>query len=193
MTTRKHVCVFCSSSNAVDSAFFAAATELGRAIARRGHVLVYGAGALGLMGALARSVHAHGGTVIGYIPAFMQEWPGVTYADADELVVTRDMRERKALMEARADGFVVLPGGFGTLEELFEMLALKQLERHAKPLVIVNTRGFYDHLLSLLDHIVAERFARPDHRALCHVVADPEPALDYIERYTPPPVSNKWE
>lgn len=192
MTTRRHVCVFCSSSTAVAPAFFTAATALGRSIAQRGHALVYGAGAVGLMGAVARAVHAHGGYVVGYIPEFMHVRPGVAYAQADELVVTRDMRERQALMEARADAFVVLPGGFGTLGEMFEILTFKQLERHAKPLVIVNTCGFYDDLLHLLEHMVAERFARPDHRHLYHVVADPGEALDYIETYEPTAVSSKW-
>jgi uncharacterized protein (TIGR00730 family) len=189
---RKRICVFCSSSNAVDPAFLAAAADMGRSIAQRGYALVYGGGALGLMGAMARAVHAHGGIVIGYIPEFMHAWPGVAYTQADELVLTRDMRERQALMEERADAFVVLPGGFGTLEELFEMLTFKQLERHTKPIVIVNTCGFYDHLLRLLEHIVAARFARPDHLGLCHAVDDPDAALDYIEQYKPAPVSSKW-
>ena len=192
MTMRKHVCVFCSSSNAVDPVFLEAAADMGRQIASRGHELIYGAGSAGLMGALARAVHAHGGRVSGFIPEFMHARPGVAYVEADELVVTRDMRERQALMEARADAFVVLPGGFGTLEELFEMLAFKQLEQHTKPIVIVNTRGFYDHLLRMFEHIAAEHFAKPDHLCLYHVADDARAALDYIERYEPAAVQSKW-
>ncbi len=192
MTMRKHVCVFCSSSKVIDPVFFAAAAELGRLIAQRGHVLVYGAGSVGLMGTLARAAHAHGGHVVGVIPEFMHVRPGVAYLQADELVVTRDMRERQALMEARADAFVVLPGGFGTLEELLEMLTFKQLEQHTKPIVIMNTQGFYDHLLRMFEHIAAEHFAKPDHLTLYGVTDDAHAALDYIEHYEPTPVLSKW-
>jgi uncharacterized protein (TIGR00730 family) len=188
---RRAVCVFCSSSNAVDAEFFQAAAEMGRLIAQEGHTLVYGGGDVGLMGTLARAVHEHGGHVIGVIPQFMVA-RGVAYTQADELVVTRDMRERKALMEARSDAFIALPGGFGTLEELLEQLALTQLEQHSKPIVVVNTRGFYDHLVRFVEHICSEHFAKPGHLALCHVASDAREALDYIDRYRPVAVQSKW-
>ncbi len=188
---RRAICVFCSSSNTVDVEFFQAAAEMGRLIGQEGHTLIYGAGALGLMGTLARSVHEHGGHVVGVIPQFMVA-RGVAYTQSDELVVTRDMRERKALMEARSDAFIALPGGFGTLEELLEQLAFRQLEQHNKPIVVVNTRGFYDHLARLLEHICRERFAKPGHLDLCHVASDAHAALDYIDRYRPVAVQSKW-
>ena len=188
---RQSICVYCSSSDAVSPVFFDAATQLGAAIGRRNLTLVYGAGAVGLMGALARAVHQHGGRVTGVIPEFMHA-KGVAYQDADELVVTGDMRERKAVMEERADAFVGLPGGFGTLEEILEVLTFKQLEIHAKPIVLLNTRGFYDQLLGLFEHIYRERFAKPDHRRLMYVTDDVDSAMAYVEDYRPTAVESKW-
>lgn len=188
---RESVCVFCSSSDAVDSVFFEAAAELGASMARRDMTLIYGGGAIGLMGALARAVHDHGGRVVGVLPEFMHA-RGLAYQDADELVVTGGMRERKAVMEARADAFVCLPGGFGTLEEILEVLTFKQLELHTKPIVLLNTQGFYDHLLQMFDRLYGERFARPSHRRLLHVAEDAEGALEHIESYRPDTVESKW-
>ena len=190
-TLHKTIGVFCSSSNAVDTAYFEAAVDLGRLLAQHDYALVYGAGSVGLMGALARSVHAHGGRVIGFIPEFMHA-RGVAYTQCDELVVTRDMRERQALMEARSDAFVALPGGFGTLEELLEMLTFKQLEQHSKPIVMVNTRGFFDHLVRQFEHLRDEHFAKPDHLGLYHVAPDARRALEYIKSYQPVAVPSKW-
>lgn len=188
---QKTMCVFCSSSDAVAPIFFEAATELGKLMAQRNYALVYGGGRLGLMGALARSVHQNGGKVIGVIPESLRV-EGITYEGADELIVTGDLRQRKATMEARADAFVGLPGGFGTLEETLEILTLKQLKLHTKPIVLVNTQGFYEPLLQLFEHIYQERFAKPDYRQLYHMVPDADSVFPYLETYRPVQLDRKW-
>jgi uncharacterized protein (TIGR00730 family) len=188
----KHLCVYCSSSDRVDRRYFPVAERLGALLAARGYPLVYGGGSVGLMGALARSVHAHGGHVVGVIPEALKAREGVAYDVADELVVTETMQQRKALMFTRADAFVVLPGGFGTLEELLEVLTLKQLHYHDKALVLVNTGGFYDPLLALFEHFFRERFAHEQHRTLYHVAPDPDDALAYVDAYVPVPAVDKW-
>jgi len=186
------LCVFCSSSDAVAPIFFETAEEVGARLARQGYTLVYGGGRIGLMGALARAVHQNGGRVIGVIPEFLRS-KGLAYEASDELVITRDLRERKAVMEARADGFVTLPGGFGTLEEALEIITLKQLGLHTKPVVMVNTQGFYTPLLQLLERIYQERFAKPEYRQLYHFAPDIGEAFSYLASYQPAPLAvNKW-
>jgi hypothetical protein len=186
-----HVCVFSSSSNAVAPAFFEVASELGRLIARRGHMLIYGGGNVGLMGTLAKSVHINGGRVVGVIPESMRD-RGIVYEAVDELVVTKDLHERKAIMEARADVFVGLPGGFGTLEEMLEILTLKQLKFHNKPVIFINTNGFYNPLIDLFEHMYQESFAKSDYRQLYFVAPDAIDAFSYIETYRPVPLPDKW-
>jgi uncharacterized protein (TIGR00730 family) len=153
-----NICVYCSSSNDIAPSYFDAARALGTALAQHGWPLVYGGGSVGLMGALAEAVHAAGGKVIGIIPQALLDRE-VGYLEADELIVTTTMRERKRLMDERADAFVTLPGGFGTLEELLEIITLKQLHYHEKPIIIVNVNGFYDALLAQFAHIFEAGFA----------------------------------
>jgi len=178
------ICVYCSSSDAIADAYPPVADRLGRAIARRHHTLVYGGGAVGLMGVLAQAAHEEGGEVTGVIPAKLQDREGIAY-DADELIVTDTMRERKGLMYDRADAFVVLPGGYGTLEEFMEVLTLKQLGYHDRPIVVLNVDGFYDTLLSFFEELREGRFARRRITELVHVTASPEAALDRIEQTEP--------
>jgi cytokinin riboside 5'-monophosphate phosphoribohydrolase len=185
------VCVFCSSSDAVDRSYLAAAAEMGRLIGGGGHVLVYGGGDVGLMGATARAVHGAGGRVIGVIPTFMNK-PGVPYLDCDELTFTKDMRERKALMMEMSDAFIALPGGFGTLEEISEVITQKQFGFIKAPLVVVNTAGFFDHLAAFFEKFYSHSFAKPVFRATCPFVATPAEAMTYITDYTPPAVTSKW-
>jgi uncharacterized protein (TIGR00730 family) len=189
---RRTICVFCSSSDAVDSIFFETAMELGALISQQNYDLVYGGAQIGLMGALARAAHQNGGKVVGVIPESLRRVQGIAYEAADELLVTRDLRERKAVMEARSDAFVGLPGGFGTLEELLEILTLKQLGLHTKPIVLVNTNGFYDYLIQLFERIYQERFAKPDYRQLYHVAPDVANVFSYLEAYRPLQLQNKW-
>lgn len=185
------VCVYAASSNAVAPEFFAAATGLGRLIGGRRLTLVYGGGKVGLMGAVARAVHAHGGRVVAVIPHYLKT-KELLYETADEIVVTDGLRDRKAIMEERADGFVALPGGFGTLEETLEVITLKQLRRHAKPVVLLNTAEFFRPLLALFEQLFAQRFARPDSARLYHVAPDPAAALAYLETYQAEATPGKW-
>ena len=180
-----NVCVYCSSSDRIDQRYFAAASALGEGMARRGWGLVYGGGSVGLMGAVARSVQAAGGTVIGIIPQALLDRE-VGYLEADELIVTTTMRERKRLMDERADVFLTLPGGFGTLEELLEIMTLRQLTYHDKPVVIVNLYGYFTPLLGMFERIFAERFTDERHRRLFSVVETVETALELVGNYTPP-------
>lgn len=188
---QRSICVYSSSSDAIEPAFFQAAENLGELMAREDCTLIYGGGNIGLMGALARSVQKHGGKVIGVIPEFMIEF-GVAYEAADELILTSDMRERKAIMEARAESFIGLPGGFGTLEEMLEIITLKQLGRHHKPIVFLNVNGYYDPLVAMFDHICEHRFAKSNNKELYHVSPEPRGALDYITSYEAPAMTVKW-
>jgi cytokinin riboside 5'-monophosphate phosphoribohydrolase len=185
------ICVYSSSSDVVDNGFFDLAAQLGAAIALRGDVMVFGGTSVGLMGAAARAVHQHGGTVVGVIPSFIES-KGLGYESADELIVTHDMRERKAAMEDRADAFIALPGGFGTLEEMFEIITLKQLQQHAKPIVFLNHAGFYDPLITLFEHMFEHRVAKPASRALYHFAAGVPEAFAYLDAYEPPQLDSKW-
>ena len=186
-----NICVFCSSSDVVEPAYFAAATQLGNTMAGRGDVLIYGGTNIGLMGALARSMREHNGRVVGVIPTFIAS-RGLAYAPADEMILTRDLRERKARMEERADAFVALPGGFGTLEEMLEIITLKQLQRHTKPVIFLNTDGFYDPLLALFAHMREHRFTKPDSPALYHFAAEVAGIFRYLDEYQPPRIDAKW-
>jgi uncharacterized protein (TIGR00730 family) len=165
----KRLCVYCGSSGAVETRYREAASELGARLAAAGIELVYGGGRVGLMGLLADAALATNGKVTGIIPRRLLDaevaHPGVT-----ELVVVDSMHDRKRLMAEEADAFAVLPGGIGTLDELFEMLSWKQLELHDKPILLVDIGGYWAPLRALLDHIVVNGFARPQTRRLLHVV-----------------------
>lgn len=173
------ICVYCSSSNAIDDCYPPVAEALGREIAQRGHTLIYGGGAVGLMGVLARAAHEAGGKITGVIPSKLQDREGIAY-EADELIVTETMRERKRIMYQKADAFVVLPGGFGTLEEFMEVLTLKQLGYHNHPIAILNVDGFFDTLLSFFEELRDKRFARESLTDLTRVVRSAETALDHV-------------
>lgn len=157
---------------------------MGRLLGTHGYTLIYGGGNVGLMGALARSVHEHGGQVVGVIPEALKQREGVAYEVADQLITTMTMQKRKAIMFTRADAFLVLPGGYGTLEEFMEVLTLRQLGYHNKPIALVNTEGFYDRLLALFDHFKEEHFAPRHLPPLFHTASDPADALQYIKRQT---------
>ena len=187
----KNICVYASSSDAVAPVYFDAAERLGKLIAQRGATLIFGAGRVGLMGALGRGAQGAGGHVVGVIPRKLVR-KEIAFTEADELIVTETMRERKGIMETRADAFIALPGGIGTLEELMEVLVLKQLRYHEKPIVLINTEGFYHGLIEILDRQITEQFAKPTMRLLYHVADTPEDALAYLDAYTPPKTEDKW-
>ena len=163
-------CVYCGSSLGSDPAFVAAARHFGKLLAENGIGLVYGGGSTGMMGALAVSVYEHGGEVIGVIPDFLRQQERV-FDLANEIVVTRDMHERKRIMFERADAFVALAGGVGTLEELVEQMTWAQLGRHQKPVLLANIEGFWNPLIRLLDAMRKEQFIRSDLEVAC-LVAD---------------------
>lgn len=176
----RSICVYCSASDTIDPAYRGPAKLLGKLIADHGDMLVYGGGSVGLMGEVARAVHAHGGKVVGVIPKSLQT-SEIAYHNADELIVTETMRERKQIMDDRADAFVVLPGGFGTLEELAEILVLKILNYTDRPLIIVNPEGFYDPLRELFKHFVENGFATEKHLALAVFVDRVEDVYAMLE------------
>jgi len=186
-----NVCVYCSSSDRVDPVFFDAARKLGRLLGERKNNLVYGGGNTGPMRALAEGVKETGGRVLSVIPKLFDE-RGLTFADSDETVVTANLQERRITMIRDSDVFMALPGGFGTLEEVAENLTMRQLGLHPRPLCLVDVQGFWEPFMALLDHMVQGNFAKPEHRALVHVAGSPEEGLEYIDRYAPVDVPDKW-
>lgn len=176
-----HICVYCSSSDRVPEYYRTLAYELGAGLARRGWPLVYGGASIGLMGAAARGTHAGGGRVIGIIPQALLDRE-IAYMEADELMVTTTMRERKRLMDERADAFVTLPGGFGTLEELLEIMTLKQLGIHQKPIVIVNMEGFFDPLLAQFEHCFDQGFTHTRYRSIYSVVHNVDEVFELLDQ-----------
>src|SRR5262245_3618611 len=179
------VCVFCGSASGTNPAYAAAARDVGCELARRGLTLVYGGGRVGLMGEVATAALAAGGTVVGVIPHALSG-KEIAFAEATELVVVDTMHARKALMADRADAFVALPGGYGTCDELFEILTWGQLGIHRKPVGLLNVNGFFTPLLGWLDHVVREGLLKPKHRGLL-LVADTVPELlDKLAAWTPP-------
>lgn len=191
MPTPRSLCVFSSSSNAIAREYFTAAEELGGLLAQERIALVFGGGNIGLMGAMAAAAKRHGGRVIGVIPGFMRE-RGLAFEAADELIVTAEMRERKAVMESRADAFCAFPGGFGTLEEILEVQTLKQLGRHAKPIVYLNLDGFFDPLLALFEQLYRERFTKVEYRAHYAIATSPADVLRILREGRPPAPIVKW-
>lgn len=173
------VCVYCASSEAADEVYLRAAYRLGEILAENSVAVVYGGGAVGSMGQLAEGALARNGTVIGVIPRFMQEleW---AHSRLTELHVVEDMRERKHRMLTGADAAIALPGGCGTLEELLEAITLKRLGIYLNPIILVNTRGFFDPLIELLHRAIRERFMNERHGCMWQVVENPEQVLDAI-------------
>jgi hypothetical protein len=186
----KRICVYCASSSSCDPSYHAAAHELGRILAQAGITLVYGGGSKGSMGHLADGALAMGGRVIGVIPQFMSdlEW---AHRGLSELVLTRDMHERKRLMIEEVDAVVALPGGCGTFEELFEAMAWKRLGIYGGPIVIVNTHDFYRPCIELLEKSIAERFMDERHRAMWRVVDRTVDVLEAIHRSPSWPARNR--
>ena len=183
-TRPEHICVFCGSSDGAHPAYREEATHLGARLAAHGFGLVYGGASVGLMGAVADAALAGGAPVIGVLPAVLKDRE-IAHRGLTELHYVDTMHERKALMANRAGAFLALPGGFGTLDEFLEILTWAQLGLHAKPCVLVNTRGYFDGLLRFLDHAVAEGFIRDQHRATLQVASGADDALDKIKRALP--------
>lgn len=175
------ICVYCSSSDAIDERHLALATEVGARLAQRGHSLVSGGGCVSMMGRVAAAARAGAAHTVGVIPAALMGYE-VADAAADELVVTGDMRERKAVMDQRSDAFLALPGGLGTLEELLEVWTARSLAMHTKPVVVLDPDGVFDLLFELVDRMSAAGFVRPAARAAVTLTRSPDAALAALEQ-----------
>lgn len=176
-----NICMYGASSTDLEQIYYDAAEHLGRRIAARGHGLVFGGGAQGLMGAIARGQAAGGGYIVGIAPRFFDK-PGILYKECSEFIFTETMRERKQLMESRSDAFIMTPGGIGTYEEFFEILTLKQLGQLNKPIAVFNVNGYYDLLRRLLEDTVSKGFMKASCLDIFGIFDDADELLDYIER-----------
>lgn len=189
---KRNICVFCSSADLVTDAYFKVAEEVADQLAAHNDRLIYGGARIGLMGRLAKRAKACGVAVTGIIPQKIHDF-GLGFSEADSYQVTEDMRSRKQAMIAQSDAFIALPGGFGTLEEFAEVLTLKQLGYHTKPLILVNVQNFYNPLLDFFESLYSKSFAKPLYREMYFVAKDAAAAFDYLQTYQPPKPARKWQ
>jgi len=187
----KTILVYCGSSKGHNPIYEAEAKALMQAFKKHDCQLIFGAGSVGIMGVLADEYLRLGGHVIGVIPSFMEPWE-VKHTGIQECYVTETMHSRKQKMAELADGVIALPGGFGTLDELFEMLTWKQLDLHQMPISILNTNGYYDHLLAQMQHMVDEGFLKLPNLEALQVEQDPDKLIDWIMAYEPEKMEKKW-
>ncbi len=187
----KNICIYCGSTDRAPKVYLEAAYTMGAALAGRGLRLVYGGGGTGLMGALANGVLQHGGEVVGVIPA-MFNTPALVHTALTRLEVTEDMHTRKARMAALADGFIALPGGFGTFEELFEALTWSQIGLHRKPIGLLNVQRYYDPLISLVEHAIDNGFIYGEHKRLFFHQSEVETLLDELAAFEFPQGIDRW-
>ncbi len=186
-----YICVYTSSSDAVDDYYKTEAFNLGKMVAEHGHTLVYGGTSVGLMKAAAEGAKSIDGRVIGVIPSVIKK-KNIECKTCDDLIVTKDMRARKATMENKSDAFIALPGGFGTLEEIFEIITLKQLQEHNKAIVFINSSGYYDKLADFLENMYELKFAKAKYKKNYFFAKNNKEAIEYIEKYVPPEPISKW-
>lgn len=175
------ICVYCASSENIDKSFIKAGEEFGKVLAENNHTLIFGAGKYGIMGAVARGAKQGKGNIVGVVPYFFDELNAI-FKDC-ELIRTETMRERKQIMEDSSDAFVMMPGGMGTFEEFFEILTLKQLRRHKKPIAIYNVNNYYDDLLKMMETGIEKGFMNDKCRKLFFVSDNPQEILDYFNNY----------
>lgn len=185
MTKMKKVCVFASSSNFLNPVYYEDAKKLGELLGKNNYDMVYGGSTLGMMWACAEQVKLNGGKIYGVMPKKLVEM-GCRTDNCDEFFLAEGMRDRKETMDKMSDAVIALAGGFGTLEELSEMIVQKQLGYNKKPIVILNTDGFYDNLLRFFDTIISEKFANKISANLFYIASTPQDAIDYINNYTEP-------
>lgn len=179
-----NICVYGASSTTIDNSFIEAGEKLGEEMAKRNMGLVFGGGASGLMGAVARGEHRFGGRIIGIAPSFFNV-DGVLYEHCTDFIYPENMRERKKKMEELSDAFIVTPGGIGTFDEFFEILTLKQLGRHNKPVAILNTNGYYNSLEQFIQNGIDKHFMNEECKKLFFISDSPEKILDHIVNYNP--------
>lgn len=191
MNSISQICVYCGASDGVNGEYLTGASALGAEMARRGYGLVYGGGSVGLMGAVARGVKENGGTVHGVIPTPLMS-KEVSGPPIGTLEIVDSMHTRKARMAELSDAFIALPGGFGTLEELFETITWTQLGIHRKPIGLLNIAGFYDPLLAMIEHSIAQGFVRPKYRGLLVAEREPTVLLDRLEVHEAPDGFVQW-
>lgn len=175
-----NICLYGASSSSVAKAYINPTEALGEKMADRGHTLIFGGGAAGLMGAAARGAYSHGGKIIGVVPSFLNV-DGILFNNCDELIFTDTMRERKQLMEEKSDAFVMTPGGLGTFDEFFEILTLKQLGRHSKPIAVFNINGYFDSLIAQINNAVYKQFMTPEALELCLFTDNADKLINYLE------------
>ena len=186
----RNICVFCGSQSGTDPRYRQIAVQLGRLLAQRGHGLVYGGGHVGLMGTIADAVLEAGGDVTGVIPKPMTDRE-LAHETVTKLYVVSSMHERKALMASLSDAFIAMPGGYGTLEELFEVIAWAQLGIHRKPIGVLNAAGYFDALISFVDNMVSEGFIKSKYRGLFVTAEQSQALLDALQRYQMPE-TRRW-
>ncbi|PID91151.1 MAG: TIGR00730 family Rossman fold protein [Bacteroidetes bacterium] len=186
----KNLAVYCGSSPGFDDVYTKEAQRLGRILAEKEIGIVYGGGKVGLMGSLADAALDAGGKVCGVIPEFLDTLE-LGHDGLEQLIRVESMHERKALIEKKSDGAIALPGGFGTLDEFFEMLTWGQLGLHKKPVGLLNTNGFFNHLLAAIEHMVKEGFLRDVNRDMLLYAEDPRSLLEMMQNYVPP-LEGKW-
>ncbi|MFV0291124.1 MAG: TIGR00730 family Rossman fold protein [Mangrovibacterium sp.] len=187
----KNICVFASSSDALRTCFKAEAIHLSQLLAQHQLNLVNGGANVGLMESMLCEAQKCGVYTIGIIPEKMEK-VNLISTHIDELLISTDMKERKALMRERSDAFIALAGGFGTLEEILEVITLKQLDYHNKPIVFINTDGFYDDLIRQFEKSYVENFAKPIYRELYYIAANAADAMMYLLNYSENPIESKW-
>ncbi len=192
MTNIKNICVFASSSNDLDEIYYKDARKLGLLIGQSGMNIVYGGSRRGLMYACAGAVKEAGGELIGIMPQKLANMGFANPDDCKDFHITEGMRERKALLDKLSDAVIAIPGGYGTLEELSEMIVQKQLGYNNKPIVVLNTAGFYDKLIEFMDSTILLNFANNNAKRLYYIASSPEEAIAYIQNYVPVEIGSKF-
>ena len=178
------ICIYGASANIIDSCFINAGELLGETIASQNHSVVFGGGAAGLMGAVARGAHRKNGEIIGICPSFFNV-DGALFTDCTKMIYTETMRERKQLLDEMSEAFIITPGGIGTFDEFFEIYTLRQLGTHQKPIAIFNTDGYYDSLVDMLNNAIDKKFMPSTNMDLLFISDDPKEIIDHIENYDP--------
>ncbi len=186
-----NICVFSSSSNAIPDIYFREAGKLGKLIGEGGHTLVNGGANVGLMEAITVAAREAGANTIGVIPEKLKRF-SLASANSQEIIVTKDMQGRKSKMREISDAFVAMPGSFGTLEEILEVMTLRQLSYHKKPIVFLNTNCFYRYLFKQFETSYSEMFAKEAYRKLFHIAQTPEGTMEYLAKYKPAELDSKW-
>ncbi len=187
----KTICVFCSSSDDLKKEYYNLAKDLGILLAKEHYSLIHGAGSIGLMGTLMQTASKLGVKITGVVPERLNR-KNIVNDKYQKLIITPDMKERKEYMRKNSDAFIILPGGFGTIEELMETLTLKQLKYHSKPIVIINYNGFYDNLIKMFDVLYYENFTNKSYKNLYYICDNTKDAIDYIKNYVHTNIYDKY-